>query len=363
MAPVTTPEVGFLPEYAVPPGETIADLLEEREMTQTDLARRLGVSLKHANQVIKGTASISAELALGLEKVFGASADFWLNRESHYQADIARQEETRNLSDAVGWAKGFPVRELKKRGFLSVESKGPALVSELLRFLGIASPALWRDPIAAFRKSLKYESDPYALDTWLRVGELRASEITCGPYDPDQFRAALMEVRGLTRLDPKDWHPRLVHLCASSGVAVVIEPTFPRARANGATRWLTPIKALIQLSLRYAWEDIFWFSFFHEAAHVLLHRKKHLFIEGLDSQVDSEVVRREEDEANRFAGRFLIPREHEPELAKLALARVSDFADHLGIAPAIVVGRLQHEGLLQPNQGNHHRRRLVFTEE
>src|SRR5438445_13596747 len=82
----------FEPDYAVPPGETIAELLEAREMTQTQLAKRLGVSLKHVNQVINGAASISAELALGLEKVAGVSAAFWLNRESLYRADLARQE-------------------------------------------------------------------------------------------------------------------------------------------------------------------------------------------------------------------------------------------------------------------------------
>jgi len=352
----------FQPSYAVPPGETIADLLEEREMTQTELARRLGVSLKHTNQVIKGAASISPDLALGLEKVFGASADFWLNRESQPEADLARQQEERDLADAVEWAKRFPISDLKKRGFLSAESKGPALVADLLRFLGLAHPSLWSDPIAAFRKSLVHESDAYALDAWLRVGELRADKIRCKAYDADRFRTVLGQVRGLTRLDPEEWEPKLVALAASAGVAVIIEPTLPRARANGATRWLSPTKALLQLSLRYAWEDIFWFSFFHEAAHVLLHRKKHVFIEGLKRNVPSD-VRREEAEADRFATRFLIPQEYEGEMLALHLSQVPAFADQLGISPSIVVGRLQHEGALQPNQGNQLRRRLQFAEQ
>jgi HTH-type transcriptional regulator / antitoxin HigA len=352
----------FQPSYAVPPGETIADLLEEREMTQTELARRLGVSLKHANQVIKGVASISPDLALGLEKVFGASADFWLNRESQYQADLARQQEEKDLADAVEWAKRFPITELRKRGFLSAESKGSALVADLLRFLGLAHPSLWCDPIAAFRKSLVHESDAYALDAWLRVGELRADELRCKPYDAERFRTVLGQARGLTRLDPEEWEPKLVALAASAGVAVVIEPAFPRARANGATRWLSPTKALVQLSLRYAWEDIFWFSFFHEAAHVLLHRKKHVFIEGLKRSGSSD-VRREELEADRFASRFLIPPEYEPELHDLHLSQVPQFADRLGISPSIVVGRLQHDRVLQPNQGNQFRRRLQFVDQ
>ena len=78
MITATDTESQFQPDYIVPPGETIADLLDEHDMTQTELARRLGVSLKHINQIIKGSAAISAEIALGLEKVLGPSAVFGL---------------------------------------------------------------------------------------------------------------------------------------------------------------------------------------------------------------------------------------------------------------------------------------------
>ena len=124
---------------------------------------------------------------------------------------------------------------------------------------------------------------------------------------------ALEEARGLTRLEPEEWEPRLVQMCADAGVAVVIVGTFRKARANGATRWLASTKALIQLSLRYAWEDIFWFTFFHEAAHVVLHRRKDVFVDkdlfiettGRKGAGPSEPgEQRLEDEANRFAARI-----------------------------------------------------------
>src|SRR3954453_10784741 len=115
---VMAPERPFRPSYAIPPGDTIADLLEEHEMTQTELARRLGVTLKHVNQVVNGSASISAELALGLEKVFRVPADFWLNRESLYRGDLARQSEAKELESHLDWAKCFPLKDLKKRGHI-----------------------------------------------------------------------------------------------------------------------------------------------------------------------------------------------------------------------------------------------------
>ena len=359
-----TAEHSFRPGYAVAPGETLAELIEERAMTQTEVARRLGISLKHANQVVRGSASISAELALGLEKVFDIPAGFWLSRESFYRAALARQSETQDLSKWVEWAKRFPLRELKKRGQIAKEAQGAAVVEELLRFLGVASPELWQEPAAAYRRSRRFKSDPYALAAWLRVAELEANEIDCAPFDGERLLETLRDLPALTQLAPREWHPRLVELCAAAGVAVVVLDTFDGARANGATRWLTPRKALVQLSLRYRWEDIFWFTFFHEAAHVLLHRKKDFFLEGLPPSKDAEDATwiALEEEADRFAMRLLIPEEHERELAGLSLAEIPGFAGRLRIAPAIVVGRMQHEGLLPFNRGNDYRRRLAFVD-
>jgi addiction module HigA family antidote len=351
----------FEPDYISPPGGTLADLLEQAGMTQTELAQRLGVSLKHVNQIVKGAASISAELSLGLEKVFGVSADFWLNRESLYRADLARQAETRDLARALEWAKGFPVRELRERGFVRPDSRGADLVRDLLRFFAVASPDLWLDPVVAFRKSQRVESDAKALATWLRAGEIEAAAIDLKPFDSDRFHDALHQVRGMTRLDPSEWQTELVGTCAAAGVAVVIIEAFRGGRVNGATRWLSPTKALIQVSLRYRWEDIFWFSFFHEAAHVLLHRKKQIFLEGLGSASDDE-SRVWEDEADRFAARILIPPESESELRRLTLTDVPDFAERLGIDAGIVIGRLQHDGLIPNHRGNELRHRLTVAE-
>lgn len=356
----TTP---FLPEWASPPGDTLAGLLDERSMTQTELAERLGVSLKHVNRVIKGAASVSAELALGLEKVFGASAAFWMTREAHYQADKARLEQRREFAGSLEWTTQFPIAELRKRGLISRTSNGSELVEQLVGFLGVAHPAQWRDPQVAYRKSQKFESDPFALSAWLREGELQASEIACVPYNEEAFLDALQAVRSLTRLSPEKWWPDLQERCAAAGVAVVVIDAYQGAKANGATRWLAPDQALIQLSLRYRWEDIFWFTFFHEAGHVVLHRKKDVFVEvGPKDRSTDPQEQQLEREADRFASRTLIPPPHDRRLPALTLDEVPALARALDVAPAIVVGRLHHDGVLPWNQGNDHRRRLKFAD-
>ena len=105
-------------------------------------------------------------------------------------------------------------------------------------------------------------------------------------------------------------------------------------------RWLSPEKALIQLSLRYRTDDQFWFSFFHEAGHILNDPKKVVYID--DDGTDGC-----EEEANRFAGSFLIPTEQPSALARLTThAAIVGFAKAIGIAPGIVLGRLQKEGIV-----------------
>ena len=68
-------------------------------------------------------------------------------------------------------------------------------------------------------------------------------------------------------------------LCAHAGVAVVFVQELPNTGISGSTQWLTPTKALVQLSLRYKTDDQLWFTFFHEAGHILAHGKRQVFLE------------------------------------------------------------------------------------
>ena len=140
-----------------------------------------------------------------------------------------------------------------------------------------------------------------------------------------------------------------MRLCAKSGVAVIFTPELPKTRISGATRWLNANKALIQLSLRYKTDDHLWFTFFHEAGHILLHGKKDVFIES-DGDTDTKEV-----EANRFAANFLIPPAEFKRIsmsANISKKAIVSFAKEIGISPGIVVGRLQHEGILKRSYRN-----------
>ncbi|MCX7144318.1 MAG: ImmA/IrrE family metallo-endopeptidase, partial [Proteobacteria bacterium] len=168
--------------------------------------------------------------------------------------------------------------------------------------------------------------------------------IQCAPYDRSKFRQALDEIRALTIGSPEVFVPRMQELSAKAGVAVVFVRALPKTGVSGATRWLSTQKALIQLSLRYKTDDHLWFTFFHEAGHILLHGKKEFFLEGTNGLDESK-----ESEANEFAQFELIPRKAFSgflERKAYSKSAIVKFSQELGIAPGIVVGQLQHRGLL-----------------
>jgi HTH-type transcriptional regulator/antitoxin HigA len=153
------------------------------------------------------------------------------------------------------------------------------------------------------------------------------------------------------------WQAEVIRLCASAGVAVVFTKEIPGASVSGATRWLSKDKALIQLSLKYKTDDQLWFTFFHEAGHVLLHSKKQVFIDYGYSDEDDD-----EREANQFARDFLIPPAYAGRLPHIARSReqIEGFAKSLGISPGIVVGRLQYDKLIYPAAFHDLKRKFVW---
>jgi hypothetical protein len=185
------------------------------------------------------------------------------------------------------------------RGWLPSCVNKSQQVSEILKFFGVTSPELWRDfwrqKSIAYRKSSALENNFGAITVWLRQGEIKAQDIETQAYDADAFRSALKHIRSLTVKSVDFFKEELVRSCAEAGVAVVFVQALPNTRICGATQWLTPTKALVQLSLRHKTDDQLWFTFFHEAGHILLHGKRQVF---LDSEIDPKDAEDAENQAN-----------------------------------------------------------------
>ena len=342
----------YVPDYLVTPGEVLEEYLETYGMTQAELADRTGLAKKTINEIIKGKSPITTETALKLERTLGRPAHFWNNLERQFQEDRVRLAENERLQSHMDWLKKVPVNAMIKLKWIPKRPTAVAQIEEVLRFFGVASPeqwaTVWREYQVAYRQTRRFAACEESVSAWLRMGEIQARQMPCAPFNKKMFQEALEAIRGLTRVEPQVFQPQLLKSCAAAGVAVVFLPELPKAGVYGATRWLGE-KAVIQLSLRYKSNDHLWFTFFHEAGHIIKHGRKDIFIEsnGLDGE--------KEEEADVFASDKLIP----PAVLRLFLAKgnrslteIERFAVHIGIAPGIVVGRLQHDGLLQKTHGN-----------
>lgn len=333
-------------DLAIPPGEYIAEVLEGYGMSQAELARRMGRPPQAVNEIIRGEKAIMPETALQLEKALGLPAAFWLGLENQYQLTKARQTEEADSMLEVGLVDEFPYREMVKLGWVPPARKPVDKVRALRRYLGVSSLKSLHNVHAfglAFRK--KGKASPYAVAAWLRHAELEAMKVSTANFDLGRLRAILSELRVLTVSEPDIFLPRLHELLASCGVALVIQPHLPKTYAHGAVFWVAN-KAVLVLTIRGKWADIFWFTLFHEIGHLVLHGKKSILEE--DSCDNPEFARLEE-EADGFARDTLISlQDYEKFVRKnsFTTADVSDFAQHVGVHPGIVVGRLQHDGYL-----------------
>ena len=355
----------FVPDWFSPPGNTVAMLMARHKVSSSELARRLHSDNSFVLRLISGTEKIEPPVARCLAAALGGTAAYWTARQAKFDTALERTAGRVAPDAANAWLRTLPLKDMNEAGWIACDSKS-ALLRSALAYFSVTTPEEWRDRYAShattfsYRTSEKFESKLGALSAWLRQGELQASSVTCAAWKVAKFKQNLRSIRGLTRLkEPTRFVAQLRSLCAEAGVAVVFVKAPAGCRASGATRFISPKKAMIILSFRYLSDDHFWFSFFHEAGHLVLHGGAATFIDG-----DAAEVTEKEREANAFAATSLIPlSEHERMLALRGnMNAVIRFAVSLGIAPGIVVGQLQHHKVISPNQLNGLKRRYTWDQ-
>ena len=80
----------FSPDYAVAPGETLNEVMENLSLTQKELALQTGLTEHSVGRIIKGFQPITLETAEKLEKVTGVPARMWNNLEMQYQEQLRK---------------------------------------------------------------------------------------------------------------------------------------------------------------------------------------------------------------------------------------------------------------------------------
>lgn len=337
----------FVPRWASPPGATIKAVLDERQLSFTEFAHAIDVPTERAKRLLEGQDRISLHLARQLAQVIGSSPEFWIARDGQYQDDVARVA-------ANAWVESLPTREMTKLGWMEPVHSWVDRIDRCFDFFGVRDLESWRlrygSPLAdaRYRLASSADIDQGTLAVWLRKAELDADAQQVRPWHAATFSGALAEARRLTRRsDPRQFVPALQELCAEAGVIVSVLRPPRRCPISGAARRLDGDRAQIILTGRYLADDHLWFTFFHEAAHLLLHDASEVYVDQLDwtgERVDAD----DEREADAFAADVLVP----PEVRSGFPTRkptprdVKSLADRAGVAPGIVVGQMQHARIL-----------------
>lgn len=358
-------EAGFNPTWFSKPGDTLTVLMRRQNLSPPEVAALIDRDVKTVQGLIAGFVSIDDGLAEAIAAHIGGSPTFWRKRQNVYDSALEKAVEGFSEKARAEWLKILPLPEIAQ--FAGAERRSsPAMLRASLAYFAVSDAAEWQTRYAealdevAFHTSKAFTAHVGATAAWLRQGELEASMVPCKPWNPGNLRDRLDDIRKLARAKaPAYFVPRLRQLCADTGVAVVVVRAPNGCRASGATRFIAPDKAMINLSLRHKSDDHFWFTLFHEIAHLLLHEQNATFVDGDTVSTDAR-----EAEANKFAAEVLIPTERQDELKSLRARRdpVLRFAASLGIPPGIVVGQAQHRKIFAHRQLQYLKRRFDLAD-
>lgn len=340
----------YKPIKAFHPGDTLREKLEEMGMSVKEFAVRTSKPEKTINAVLNGDSSVTPDMAIAFEQVTLIPAHMWLNLQRTFDEYVARQKKEAIYKDeeTIIWARRFPYAKIASLGWLPSTTKLQEKIDNLFSFFRITSVKAWKDYYfnqelkVAFRISLKGAKDPYAISAWLREGEILASKMTLPTsYSSSELKKNIPAMLNLVKEQPEDFSDRLRDLCSCSGIKLVYLNHIEHAPVNGCVRWVGDYPC-IQMTDKQKRNDIFWFSFFHEIGHILLHGKKDIFLEDMEFRGEAP---EKEKEADAYASNALLSKAAETEIIgnnDFSRDAIVKYAKKFGTHPAIILGRLQH---------------------
>ena len=333
---------------ATPPGATVKEQLNDRGMSQKEFAARMDMSEKHISKLINGDVQLTPETAVRLEMVLGVPAKFWNHLEATYREKIIKAEAENAMDADVEMAKQFPYSEMAKFGWVPETREAKEKVVNLRKYFEVVELSLLGSEqitrIACRRLAITEKSD-LALMAWAQEAKIQARDIQTAPINIKRLISAMSEIRKMTVLKPNEFCPKIKECLANCGVELVFLPHLQGSFLQGAS-FLDGNKIVVGLTARGKDADKFWFSLFHELAHIAL---------GHVGQLNGTS---EDDErtANKWSGDMLIASKDFETFRRnrdYSERNVLRFAKAQGIAPGIVVGRMQLEGMIQYSMLNH----------
>ena len=362
----------FEPDYVVAPGQILESFLEYMDLSRRELAQRCLCPTGLVDRIIDKNVRFDPTLAFQFERVLGVSADILLDFQIRYRFHLAKLAECEEAKQNQAWLEQFPVNHLVSRESMKEFDCLAEKYSHLLEFFRVASVNAWntkyKSPETIYQHPKSFNNDFYSLIVWKRLGEIAVEERFFDykdeayvkgkgfkqnlkkSFSKSRFKKALNELHALTNKPVSEVLLDIEQICENSGVFFVLIDSVPNISVTGATWWDSPKNAVIQLNSKQKMADQFWFNFFHQAGHILLHDKSHVYFD--DQRSDNEGI---EHEANEWAFNAMISKREWKKFVSMGVFRdteVTNFAVEQNVAPGIVVDRLQYEKVIKPRQLN-----------
>lgn len=346
------------------PGDSIRAVMHRREVSADQIARQLDGGIVTLRSLLDGSCKIDVNVAHRLSAVLGASPSFWLKRQENFEKAVDRAVRAVAVEDMQGFIESVPVPGAKPRGKMTDERRAEEIRKRLVYF-SVPNPKSWQEHYGRligrtdFRSTNVYETKEEAVLLWLRRGELESDLVKTREWNAGNLVDRLPAIKELSRLRlPEQFLPKVRELLAEAGVALAVVRAPDGCRASGATRLVSPDKAMILMSFRHKSDDHFWFTLFHEIGHLVLHHAQ-TFVD-MDEMVPDD----REDEANMYAQKCIVPDEQREEFDSLTedRDRVLRFSVKLKIAPGLTVGQMQKRRMISPKSLNYLKRRWTWEQ-
>jgi HTH-type transcriptional regulator / antitoxin HigA len=361
---MATKRIGISRDLIIHPGETISDVLEDRGITQAELASQTGVTPAYISSVITGKKGISAKFAFALEYALGVPKTFWMNLQTNYEAELLEADELQTITDEERTARDAlkdVVKHLRAKGLLPTgETKDESILS-LRKALKISNIANLKDiaPTGTFRMA-KRPANPYVLGAWVRMCQISAEKGNVSTkFEKDKVDELVSKVKAVMTSSPTDMQGELKELLGQYGIDFSIMQNFAGAPVQGYIALKDDETYQMVLTIRGSYADIFWFSLFHEIGHIVNGdvRKASKFI---DYGSDEE----KERSADLFAQDKLIDSEAYQRFISVKhfdIETINNFAKEQKIMPYIVIGRMQKEKVIGYRQFSDYKLRYKWT--
>lgn len=343
---------GLSREMIIHPGETLKEILEERDMSQKELSLRTGFSGKHISTVLNGEKNISVSFAKKLEYALNIDAEFWMNLQNQYDKELIEFDELHSISEEeVSIFKSLKdiFAYIVEKGFISDIKQKEQSILELRKFFNVSNldsiPSIVS--AGAFRAQTSMNYDPYVLFAWLKICESLSEKIETEYVPQEEQLEKLLslcpKIKELSLLPQEKFITELQNYFSSCGIAFVIIPAFEGAPVQGFIKTNQDGKTTIGMTFRQKRADIFWFTLFHEIGHFINGDSKQKFIDF------ESVENTRETKADNFAQKTLLDESAYSQFMSeknLSPEKIKNFAKSQKVSPSIVIGRLQHDKVI-----------------